>query len=113
MVNKKTKGKGKKISMWQIATAVLAVLLIATIFINYQGNTKTVSADDAAMKAIGYINTNMLVEGIEAELVSVEQKGALYYMVIRIDNKDFDTYISLDGNGLLPTYMDLNTVITE
>ena len=76
-----------KSDMWRLIAGALAVLLIISIFtagFGFKGSSSTadtgsvLSSDEAAEKAVAYINDNLLQAGTEATLSSVEEKDNLY-----------------------------------
>jgi len=113
--HKKESKKNKKDSVWQIATLVLGVLFIISIFTGGFGITKSssIGADEAAQIAIDYINSNLLAPGTKAELISSEQEGDLYHLVISIAGQEFDSYISIDGKTLFPSAVELEEQLVE
>jgi len=104
----------KKITVWQTAAAVLGILLIISLFTGGFGiksgpkETGTVlTIQDAANKAITYINTNLLQPGTTAKLVSSEEKNGLYNIKMDIGGRQFDSYLTKDGSLLFPSTVDL------
>lgn len=105
----------KKITVWQTAAAVLGILLIISLFTGGFGTksgTKTATGteltiQEAADKAITYINTNLLQPGTTAKLVSSEEKNGLYNIKMDIGGREFDTYLTKDGSLLFPSTVNL------
>jgi protein-disulfide isomerase len=103
--------KNKKIKpdMWKTATVILGVLLIISIFTNgFDFNkTSTLTAQEAADKAVDYINNYLLEPGTTASLTSVKDDGDLYNAQIDVAGNIFDSYITKDGRLLFPSSVDL------
>jgi hypothetical protein len=109
------KTKLKKITMWQTATAILGILLIASVFTAGFGIKKgtgtsgeSLTIEEASDKAITYINTNLLQPGTSAKLVSSEEKSDLYNIKMDIGGREFDSYVTKDGGLLFPSVVDLS-----
>ena len=108
--------KVKKASMWMIISGVLAVLLVISIVTGGFGRGgistgSTLSAQDAADKAVTYINTNLLQAGTSATLKDVEDSGNLYNVKLDIGGRDYDSYITKDGSLLFPSAVDLEAEV--
>lgn len=114
------------ISIWQIATAILAVLLLVSIFTGGSGNddalnTSLSSTDDAsanlkepaqvvltnenvlskekaAQVALDYIGEYLLPEEVTVNLEEVKDIGTAYLMKIEMEGQSMDTYVTKDGN---------------
>ena len=90
-----------------ILTIVLVVIIVGmAVFLSFKNNPvqelKTVSKEDAAHTAIDYINKNLLQGGIEAELVGVEEESGVYKFRLKIQGKEYTSYITKDGKILFP-----------
>ena len=104
-----------KISPWAFST--LALLIILAIFLAYTpSNTPsitgrvvepTMSAEEAANKAIDYINKYLLRGQGTATLISVEEENNLYHAKLRIAGRTYDSYITMDGTLLFPSAINL------
>lgn len=106
------KTKIKKIVIWQLSSAVLVILLIISIVTGGFGLKKTavgeLTAEQAADKAISFVNSNLLQPGVTATLKGVETKGDLYLMKMDIGGKDYESYITKDCSLLFPSAVNLN-----
>ena len=108
--------KIKKSSLWMILSGILAVLFVVSIFTNGFKNIKggvTLSSQEAADKAITYVNTNLLQAGTSAKLKSVEEKGNLYNVKMDIGGREYDSYVTKDGGLLFPSAVDLNADVEK
>ena len=104
--------KMKKTTLWQIVCGIMAVLLVVSVgtygFRGSSGSTGPVlSAQDAADKAITYINTNLLEAGTTAKVKSIEDSGNLYNVKLDIGGREYDSYITKDGKLLFPSSVNL------
>ncbi len=114
--DKKTKNdsiKMKKSTFWMLISGILAVLFIISMFTNgFRGITGGVVADalspqEAADKAITYINTNLLQPGTTASVKGIEDTGALYNIKLDIAGREYDSYVTKDGSLLFPSVVDM------
>ncbi|MCD6550515.1 hypothetical protein J7K24_03145 [bacterium] len=67
---------------------------------NQGSNTSALSPQVAAQKAIDFINKNMLREGVKASLIDVVEQSGLYKIKFKIENQEFESYVSRDGQLL-------------
>ena len=92
---------------WKIATVVLAVLLIVSV---YRGGWMTgasvLNSDEAGQKAITYINDNLMPATIKAELKSIAEENGLYKLIILIDQQEVPLFSTKDGNLIFVQYFD-------
>ena len=94
-----------------IIIAVFAIgILIGGIFF-YLNKVKPsptfLSSQEAAERAINYINENILSEGITASLVRVSEENGIYKIHLKIGNNEYDSYITKDGKYFFPEGFDL------
>ena len=94
----------KKINIWQIATIVLGVLFLLSVFnvFSFGGSTKGITGN-----AVAYINDNLLESGTEAVLVNSEKANGLVKATLNIEGQVMEAYISNDGALLFPTAIPL------
>jgi len=105
--------KIKKSSIWQTTSAILALLLIVSIFTSGFGLGKGgggIGADAAAAKAVNFIENNLLAVGQTAVLKSVEEDNELYKAVLEVSGQEFISYVSKDGNLLFPSAIDMDEI---
>lgn len=107
--------KMKKRSIWQITSAMLALLLVISIFTSGFGLGKgrgtitgRISADAAADKAINFINDNLLSGGQTITLKSVEDDNQLYRVGLEVGGQEFVSYVSKDGKLLFPSVINMS-----
>lgn len=98
----------KKTNTWKIATIVLGVLLVISLFANGIPFTGYFVKDSKVNSAVDFINTNLLADGTKAELKQVDEISGLYKIKLSIDGQEFDSYISKDGKFLFPSAIDLS-----
>lgn len=93
-----------KINVWAVSTVILAFGLIAVWFFKPSGPTgfaiQTLPAEEAAKKAIDYINKNLVQAGTSASLASVEDLGSVYRVITSYQGSQIPVYISKDGSML-------------
>jgi len=73
-----------------------------------------VSSQQAADKAVNYINQNKdtLTGGAAVSLVSVTEENGLYKIKIKIGENEFDSYVTKDGKFLFASGIDLEPTPT-
>jgi len=70
------------------------------------GSTKSgdiISADETAQKIIALANA----QGAEATIISANNFGSLYEIIISIDGEEFPVYATKDGKNLIPSLVPL------
>jgi glutaredoxin len=100
-----------RINPWTITTIILAIILVV-VLVRGQGITgrfitPTITAQEAANKAIDYINKYLLRGQGTATLVSVKEENGLYNAKLSIGGREYDTYITMDGKLLFPSAIDM------
>jgi len=58
---------------------------------------KTMKAEAAAQKAIDYVNTNMLSQGVTASYKDVKSENGLYTFKLSVQGQDYSAYVTKDG----------------
>lgn len=97
---------------------VIAGIILAGAFIYINQGKSTVFTEEGDMqsvgdKAINYINENLLPPEITASLVEISDSGSVYKVRLSIENNEFDSYISKDGEFLFPDGYDMNQPLME
>jgi len=107
--------KIKKSSMWQITSAILSLLLIVSVFtsgfgLRKGGDVGMMTSDEAADKAVNFIESNLLSEGQTITLKGVEEDNQLYVVRLEVGGQEFKSYITKDGKLLFPSAVDMEEV---
>jgi len=102
--NKNMEGNSNKILI--PLAIVLAGALIAGNFF-YVNKIKTpkeslASPQEAAQKALNYINENLIQEGTTASLGDVVEENGLYKFRLKIGESEYVSYVTKDGKILFP-----------
>lgn len=99
------KTKIKKSTIWQLTSAVLGILLIVSISTGGFGINKVggLTEQQAADKAINFVNNNLVQPGTKAEFVSVEETNNMYKIMTNYQNKVIPIYTTKDGSLLFPS----------
>jgi len=92
---------------WTVSTVILAVLLIA-VLISGGLTGATVSAETAGQKVLEFANK----QGANADLISVNDEGALFEIVLSIDEQEIPVYVTKDGINLVPSLIPLEDTTT-
>jgi hypothetical protein len=108
----------KKSDLWKSIATVLAILLVVSLYFNFavrpnSGGGAALAANEAATKAVTFINNNLLQPGTTAKLVNVTKKDNLYLINIDIRGKNFETYTTYDGALLFPSAVDMTLPIEK
>jgi thiol-disulfide isomerase/thioredoxin len=97
----------EKINKIIIPLSIIAVGIIiaaAFVFINQEKikepAVKELPAQQAAEKAINYVNENLLGQGLVASLVDVSDAGSIYKIRLKIEETEYDSYVTKDGKLL-------------
>lgn len=106
-----------KINVWAISTVILAFAVIAVWFFKPTGPTgfatQVLPAEEAAKKAIDYINQNLVQAGTSASLVSVEDIGSVYRIITSYQGSRIPVYISKDGSMLFLSAFNTSESLTQ
>jgi predicted DsbA family dithiol-disulfide isomerase len=96
-----------KLNVWMVSTLIL---VIAIGFLLYRGTGITgrvvegeLTKEEAARKAIDYINKNLVQAGTSASLVSVKEFNGLYEITTSYQGRQIPVYITKDGRYLFLT----------
>ncbi len=95
----KTKKK-KKLSYWKIATVVLGILFVVSIFTHGFSLTGLATGGNVANKALDFIN-KYLVEDSGVVLKSVDKESGLYKLTLLYKNQEIPAYVTTDGKYLV------------
>ncbi len=106
MIHEEKKSKSKAF-YWQVATAVLIILLVISIFTGGLTFNPKLSKDEAAANTIKYINEKLLQGQAVAELASIEEKDGLYNIKLRVNGQEVNGYVTSDGKLFFPTAIPL------
>jgi thiol-disulfide isomerase/thioredoxin len=90
-----------------IAIIIAGILIAGAIVYINQGKSGILSPQAAAEKAIDYINQNLLQKGVTASLVNVKEENGIYKFRLKIENQEFDSYVTKDGKILFFEGIDL------
>ncbi len=100
-------------------SVVIAGLLVAgaLVYIN-QGKalekvSKGLTPQQAAEKAIDYINQNLLQQGQTASLVNVTEEDGVYKFHLKIGESEYDSYVTKDGKLLFTGGIDMGQTSTS
>ena len=94
---------------------ILITLMVAAFLIGYGNMSKGGAlagifggqkAEETAQKAIDFVSENML-DGAEAVLVSVSEESGVYKFKMKINEEEFDSYLTKDGKILFPSGISL------
>lgn len=72
-----------------------------------------ISPEDAAEKAINFINQNLLNEGTTASLIEVSEEMGLYKIKFDIEGQEIESYLTRDGKLLFPEAINITEEVEE
>lgn len=88
---------------------IIVIIVVAGIstagYFLYQGNKgdkgstqiNLLSSQEAAEKAINFINQNLLSEEVTASLIEVVEESDLYRFKLKVEDQEHTSYVSKDG----------------
>ncbi len=85
----------------------------AIAYTNQKSIPGTLPSQEAADKALSFINANMLQEGITASLINIEESNGLYKVKLKIGEEEVEPYVSLDGRLLFVQAIDMGEAEQE
>lgn len=89
-----------------IAIVAAGVLVAgAVLYINQEG-TQAISSQEAGEKAIAFINQT-IEENVTASLIDVVEDGSIYKIRLKIEDTEYESFITKDGKFLFPTGFSL------
>jgi len=89
-----------------LAIVIAGLLVAGAIYINQAKNKAgkeipgLLSSQQAAEKAISYINENLLASGTAAVLLNVTEQNGIYKFQLKIQDQQYDSYVTKDGQFL-------------
>jgi hypothetical protein len=89
----------------------IGLVLVLGLFLYFGQNSDNLSIDQAADKAVNYLNNNVLPAGITASLIDISEEGEIYKVRLEVDGIEYQSYISKDGRYLFPDGYDLDAEI--
>jgi len=105
-----------KLIHYKILTIALTVFLVGSVVYLIQGvglkAIRKISAEEAADKAISYINENIKARQLTATLIRVseDKEKGLYKLNLKIGEQELESFISFDGKTLFPNAINLEAV---
>lgn len=103
-------------NMWMWGTIALVVLTLIILFNPFSGTGgpsaitgDVIAADDAAEKVVNYFNNldEIAGAGSSVSLVSVEDNGYLYEVLLSYQGQQVPVYVTYDGEYYSPTLVPL------
>lgn len=103
-------GLFKEASTWKAITGIAVILLIFSIFTQgFDFSEKTtitgatvLSLSDAEEEVLNYVNTQLLQEPFQAEVVSSAELDNLYLFTLSVAGQTVDSYLTKDGKLFFP-----------
>lgn len=103
-----------KLIHYKILTIALTIFLVGGTVSWIQNanpnSIKKITAEEAADKALSYINNNIPGDQIIANLINVieDKEKSLYKLNLKIGDQELESYMTLDGKTLFPDAINLD-----
>ncbi|MFH1036445.1 MAG: hypothetical protein V1756_00030 [Patescibacteria group bacterium] len=97
------------------AIVIAVILIVGAVFYTNKGGMDVLSPQDAAAKAINYINQIVAAQGVTstASLITVSEENGNYKFDFTLEDREYTSYITKNGNFLFPDGYDLSTTTGE
>jgi hypothetical protein len=92
----------------QILIPVVGLLVFAALAAGAYFYKKPLTGDEAAKKAIEYVNANMLADGVTATYKDVKSQDGMYAFKLTVEGQDYDAYVSKSGKLFFPQVIDIS-----
>ena len=89
--------------------AILGIFITAVLVIDNMDIKINTSSKITAEKSIKYLNESILQEGQTATLLSFEEESGLIKIKIKIDDREYDSYITKDGKLFFPEALNMKS----
>ncbi len=99
--------KKMELNYWKVGALSLLILLVVSLVTNFNLYQSGDSKDEAAAKALDFINTNLLQGKTVADLEAVEDQGDVYMMKLSVSGQEIEGYITKDGKLFFPQAISL------
>lgn len=96
-----------------IAIIIIGTLVAGALLYIEQGKTEILSSQEAAEKAMDFINQSIEGEGVTASLLDVTEKSNVYKIHLKIEEIEYESYITKDGKLLFPNAFNLEEQLEE
>jgi len=100
-----------------IGIIVTGAIIFTTQISNEQSaekkNIDTLSVEEVSKKAIDYINNDLLKGTATASLLGATEESGLAKLRIKIENDEFDGYVTLDGKLFFPQTFKLDEATNQ
>ncbi|MCP6718215.1 MAG: hypothetical protein KJI70_01530 [Patescibacteria group bacterium] len=98
----------KDLSIFLIPIIILSVLGVFLYLNQDVFNQKHLSPEEISEKALSFVNTNILPEGITASLIDITEEGDVYKIRLDVQGTEYQSYVSKDGKYLFPDGYELD-----
>ncbi len=96
----------KKADLWKFSTFILLAILIVLIVLSFSGlgiTGKAVSEKEAGQAMLDFA----LTQGIDAEILSIENEGDFYLVILSIEDQQIPVYVTKDGKYFTSSLVSL------
>lgn len=82
---------------------IIAGVLIAGAFFYTKQSAGVISMEEAGEKSIAFINATLEDQGVIASLIDVYDEGEVYRIHLKIEETEYDSYLTKSGKFLFPS----------
>jgi len=96
-----------------LLSAFLGLFLLSGFWYFNSREQAKLPAQEVAQKAVDYLNSNLLPDGMLALLVSAVEKEDIVEISFSIDDREYNSYVTKSGDLFFIEGIDLNEKITQ
>jgi protein-disulfide isomerase len=88
-------------NLWMVISLILIIVLVLNVtgLLPFNTSAFALGGQDAANKAVDYINNNIVQTG-KVEFVSVKEFNGMYMVTVNYQSREIPVYITKDGSSL-------------
>ena len=97
-------------NVWMYISIILGAVLVIGFFTgayNLSNLGGTMSANDAAIKAMDFLNTNAMPAGMTATYKGVNETAGMYMVTFQVQNQTYSAFITKNGKYFSPQIIDM------
>jgi len=102
--------KKKEMNVWMYISIILGIVLVIGFFTgayNLSNLSGTMSASDAAVKAMDFLNKNAMPAGMTATYKGVNETAGMYMVTFEVQNQTYSAFITKNGKYFSPQIIDM------
>lgn len=105
----------KILRIWQLLTAIFAILLVASIATSgfRISRSNALSEGQISDKMEKFVNENLLQGQATATVKSIEELDGVYFLSLDVNGQSFETYATKDGSLFFPQAIKTGVAVNE